>query len=159
VIHVGRVRKLRDYAQESGRAGRDGLKSEAIILQGVSYNRRGEMIKEDTSSWMEKDMDEFVMTERCRRIVLDRVMDGRESRVGCEEDEEKCDNCRGYEWLDGGGGGGGGGEEEEDGEDNDDDDDDNDDDDDDDDNKAKEQGQKESEAAYDTERMKRCIRR
>ncbi|KAF2174793.1 P-loop containing nucleoside triphosphate hydrolase protein [Zopfia rhizophila CBS 207.26] len=36
VIHVGVVRKLRDYAQESGRAGRDGLKSEAIILRGVA---------------------------------------------------------------------------------------------------------------------------
>lgn len=41
VIHVGVVRKLRDYAQESGRAGRDGLKSEAIILHRARYDRAG----------------------------------------------------------------------------------------------------------------------
>ena len=38
VIHVGVVRKLREYAQESGRAGQDRLESKAIILRGVSYN-------------------------------------------------------------------------------------------------------------------------
>ena len=32
VIHVGRPRQLRDYAQESGRAGRDREGSEAIIV-------------------------------------------------------------------------------------------------------------------------------
>ncbi|KAH7074973.1 P-loop containing nucleoside triphosphate hydrolase protein, partial [Paraphoma chrysanthemicola] len=31
VVHIGTVRKMRHYAQESGRAGRDGQASEAII--------------------------------------------------------------------------------------------------------------------------------
>jgi len=34
VIHVGIREKMRDYAQESSRAGRDGLRSEAIMLRG-----------------------------------------------------------------------------------------------------------------------------
>ncbi|KAK4112965.1 hypothetical protein N656DRAFT_682791, partial [Canariomyces notabilis] len=33
VVHVGLVRQLRDYAQESGRAGRDGQASEAIMVR------------------------------------------------------------------------------------------------------------------------------
>jgi superfamily II DNA helicase RecQ len=32
VIHLGRPRMLLDYSQESGRAGRDGLASEAVII-------------------------------------------------------------------------------------------------------------------------------
>ncbi|KAK4205856.1 DNA helicase, partial [Rhypophila decipiens] len=39
VVHVGAPRKLRDYAQESGRAGRDGEKSEAIIIHRVQKRR------------------------------------------------------------------------------------------------------------------------
>ena len=34
VIHAGQLRKLRDYAQESGWAGRDRENSEAIIVCG-----------------------------------------------------------------------------------------------------------------------------
>lgn len=37
------VRKVQDYAQENGRAGRDGLKSEAIIVRGVTCDQQGKM--------------------------------------------------------------------------------------------------------------------
>jgi hypothetical protein len=33
----------------------------------------------------------------CRRVVLDRYLDGREDRNGCEEGEELCDVCGGVE--------------------------------------------------------------
>ena len=46
VIYVDIVRRLRDYAQESGRAGRDGQASEAIIVRAVRYDRRGRPVEE-----------------------------------------------------------------------------------------------------------------
>jgi superfamily II DNA helicase RecQ len=92
VVHVGKLKRLRDYAQESGRAGRDGAKSEAIILHKVSEDRRG-MITDNMGQWAEAEMVQFVQTEGCRRIVLDRVMDGNTRRVGCVAGEEKCDAC------------------------------------------------------------------
>jgi hypothetical protein len=36
-------------------------------------------------------------TTRCRRRVLDEYLDGRVGREGCEEGEERCDQCRGPE--------------------------------------------------------------
>jgi len=90
VIHAGPPRKLRDYAQESGRAGRDGLPSEAIIVcsskQGPARDR----------SWISPkaiDMPEFITSDGCRRVIMDRVIDGRDDRVRCEEGEEMCDVC------------------------------------------------------------------
>lgn len=38
-------------------------------------------------------MQEFVKENQCRRVVLDRVMDGREDKKECEPEEEKCDAC------------------------------------------------------------------
>lgn len=94
IIHVGKVRKIRDYAQESGRAGRDGLACESIVLQGVRYDKTGTAVQQDRSTWgMEREMQEFIDTARCRRVVLDRVFDGYIDRQGCEEGEEACDNC------------------------------------------------------------------
>jgi superfamily II DNA helicase RecQ len=39
IIYIGLPRSLLDYAQESGRAGRDGLRSEAIIIQPHGFLR------------------------------------------------------------------------------------------------------------------------
>jgi superfamily II DNA helicase RecQ len=88
-LHVRMVRKLRDYAQESGRAGRDGRKSEAIILKSVRRTRKGGRI-EDKMAVVEDSMVEFLMTKECRQVVLDRIVDGRFNREGCEEGEEQC---------------------------------------------------------------------
>ena len=42
---------------------------------------------------MDPDMVSYIDTSNCRRAILDSVINGRVSRVKCEENEEKCDNC------------------------------------------------------------------
>ena len=75
VIHIGVRSRIADYAQESGRAGRDGQKSEAIILRGCWNKRNGERVKDN--GWnADKGMQEFIQGIKCRRVVLDREMDG-----------------------------------------------------------------------------------
>jgi len=92
VIHVGLKDKMREYAQESGRAGRDGLKSEAITLRGYWVGRDGKRKVE--KGWkMEASMKDSIEGKECRRVVLDKEMDGRSDRRGCEVEEEKCDVC------------------------------------------------------------------
>ena len=92
VIHIGIRARMTDYAQESGRAGRDGQKSEAIILRGCWSKRNGERVQD--SGWnTDKGMQEFIRGRECRRVVLDREMDGRVDRIGCEAGEEQCDIC------------------------------------------------------------------
>lgn len=96
VIHAGAPRKLRDYAQESGRAGRDGQASEAIIIRCRGRDEYGTR-PPDGRRWVEpmtQDMPEFMSGRDCRRVVMDEVMDGRDDRAGCEEGEEMCDVCR-----------------------------------------------------------------
>jgi hypothetical protein len=40
-------------------------------------------------------MKEFVAGERYRRVVLDGYIDRQFDRQGCEEEEQRCDVCRG----------------------------------------------------------------
>ena len=100
VIHVGIRESMRQYAQESGRAGRDGGASEAIILRKCWVKPDGRRTFEQ--GWRtEKGMKGFLAGTQCRRIAIDEEMDGRTDRSGCETDEERCDVCmeepkRGY---------------------------------------------------------------
>jgi superfamily II DNA helicase RecQ len=92
VIHVGVVWRLKDYSQESGRAGRDGQSSEAIIITATRDGRPTEVAPKHEKGWV--DIQEFVSGAGCRRVVLDQVMDGRIDRERCEANEERCDVCQ-----------------------------------------------------------------
>src|SRR5579862_514407 len=93
VLHVGGIFNLLDYGQESGRAGRDGKRSEARIL--VTEGKTG-----NYKNMEERLMWEYLQTESCRRIKLDQYMDGNLEMVECVEGQEMCDNCeRGRELL------------------------------------------------------------
>jgi superfamily II DNA helicase RecQ/uncharacterized C2H2 Zn-finger protein len=98
IVHVDRPRTLLDYAQESGRAGRDGVRSEAVIIE----EEREGIGKEEGQTEEERRLVGLYMegesgVEGCRRVALDAYLDGREDRVRCGVGEEFCDICGGME--------------------------------------------------------------
>ncbi|KJZ71409.1 hypothetical protein HIM_09197 [Hirsutella minnesotensis 3608] len=108
VVHAGMPRRLRDYVQESGRAGRDGARSQAVVVcrkpgrpgqdaRGAERAKGGRRDQKEGGTW-EGAVEEFVEGKWCRRQVLDRVMDGWLGRQGCEADEEACDICTRRHW-------------------------------------------------------------
>jgi hypothetical protein len=103
VVHAWMPRRIRDYVQESGRAGRDGHVSDAVIIcRGLKQDKeevnRREKAKAEKSGWIREKREErsveYVEREECRRKILDMAMDGRIDRESCEEGEERCDICR-----------------------------------------------------------------
>jgi len=110
VVHIGPIYQMRNYSQESGRAGRDGKRSEAIILMPVGRQEALQKAHEQAQrrpakfhismTAKEKQRIEQQKVERfasgavCRRVYLDREMDGRMDRVRCEDEEERCDVCQ-----------------------------------------------------------------
>lgn len=102
VVHAWMPRRMRDYVQESGRGGRDGRASAAVVICGrvgkngeeESQRRQAQGGRRDRAKEREEKTAEYVEKEQCRRITLDIAMDGRTDRDECEEGEEKCDVCR-----------------------------------------------------------------
>jgi superfamily II DNA helicase RecQ len=108
VVHAGAPRRLRDYAQESGRAGRDGLISEAVIIHRIQEQDmgrqgpgQGQRVKKKSNQGKDKEeqggfdngMLAYMEVGQCRRVVMDRVMDGVD-RFECLDDEVACDVCQ-----------------------------------------------------------------
>ncbi len=101
---------MRNYSQESGRAGRDGKRSEAIILMPVGRQEALQkaheqaqrrpakfhisMTAKEKQRIEQQKVERFVSGAACRRVYLDREMDGRMDRVRCEDEEERCDVCQ-----------------------------------------------------------------
>ncbi|KAF2818022.1 uncharacterized protein BDZ99DRAFT_373354, partial [Mytilinidion resinicola] len=56
VVHVRIIRKIRYYAQESGRAGRNRRKSKVIIMHGFQINKRGVIYKQDFRKDIKKEI-------------------------------------------------------------------------------------------------------
>jgi superfamily II DNA helicase RecQ len=96
IIHIDWPFTILDYAQESGRAGWDGLRSEAIL-----FVQDGNQRTDDKETEAERQLvREYVEggesgVAGCRREVLDGYLDGREDWAGCreEDNEEMCDVC------------------------------------------------------------------
>ena len=81
VIHVDGFRSLRDFGQESGRAGRDGLASESIVIGPVRPPADPAV-----AIWM--------AGQQCCRQIMDQYLDGDPTRIACQADEEACWVCR-----------------------------------------------------------------
>lgn len=110
VIHVGPIYQIRDYGQESGRAGRDQQASEAIIMVGDGQQEalqthherlrrqpavhRAIITEADKKRVEQEKVDRFISGAQCRRIHLDQELDGRTNRIRCEAGEERCDVCQ-----------------------------------------------------------------
>jgi superfamily II DNA helicase RecQ len=98
IIHIDWPFSVLDYAQESGRAGRDGLPSEAIMLVQDGDQRAAKDKQDEVDQALVQSYVGESGAARCRRVVLDGYLDRREvERAGCEEGEERCDVCRGEE--------------------------------------------------------------
>ena len=82
MVHVDNPRNMRDYGQASGRAGRDGLPSRAIVIRG-GIDFEDELV----SRYVDPER------KKCRRIEIDGYLDGSTTRERCEDGEYPCDCC------------------------------------------------------------------
>ncbi|KAL8685459.1 MAG: hypothetical protein Q9218_007746, partial [Villophora microphyllina] len=93
IMHVSEPREMLAYAQESGRAGRDGLRSEAIVIRG---RMKGQRVRtEDERASRGRAVVKEFLGGGCQRVVMDGYLDGRRDRSGCEDGEERCQGCGG----------------------------------------------------------------
>jgi ATP-dependent DNA helicase RecQ len=97
VLHAGAPRSLEHYQQEAGRAGRDGLAAECVLVTSPADFARWHSLLESSGEWNEqvralmRDMERYAGATSCRHRALVEYFGQRLEGVSCGA----CDWCLG----------------------------------------------------------------
>lgn len=95
IVHVDRPQMLLNYAQESERTGRDGRKSEVIVIEDDNEKawENDSNQTEEKKGLVQRYIGGKGDMAICRRVMLNEYLDKRKNQIRCEEEEELCNIC------------------------------------------------------------------